>query len=98
MHILHSLNGSCTERLNLHFPLHVQGMTGWAGLVGYALYNIKNRKTSLSLYLIHTRVTAQVLAIGCMVSVVGYNIFKHEKKKYYATKETNSLKSDDKDS
>ncbi|KAF6041553.1 HIGD1A [Bugula neritina] len=64
-------------------PAVVVGMTGWTGLVGYGLYNIRKRKTSLSLYLIHLRVTAQVFAIGCMVSVVGYRIFNHEKNRFF---------------
>ena len=69
----------CTQTLS---GVLVVGMGGWTALVGYGLYNIKKRKTTLPLYLIHLRVSAQVFAIGCMVSVVGYRIFLHEKKKF----------------
>jgi len=61
-------------------PAVVLGMTGWTGIVGYALYNVRNRKTPLGLYLIHTRVAAQVFAMGSMVSVVCYKIFQHSTK------------------
>jgi len=52
-------------------------MAGWASLVGYGLYDVKNRKMPLGVYLINLRVKAQMFAIGCMTAAVTYNIYKH---------------------
>lgn len=57
-------------------------MGGWFAVVGYALYNIRKSKTPLGLYLIHTRVLAQTVALGGMLGVVGWRVIKHQKKKY----------------
>ncbi|XP_060033430.1 HIG1 domain family member 1A, mitochondrial-like [Erinaceus europaeus] len=53
------------------------GMAGFAAIVAYGLYKLKNRgNTKMSLHLIHMRVAAQGFAVGAMTIGMGYSMYK----------------------
>jgi len=56
-------------------PLMAMGLVGWAGVVAYGLYGIKNRQHSLAVHLIHTRVIAQAVVVGAVSGGVAYKIY-----------------------
>ncbi|XP_057634728.1 HIG1 domain family member 1A, mitochondrial-like [Chionomys nivalis] len=52
-------------------------MAGFAAIVGYGLYKLKNRgNTKMSIHLIHMRVAAQGFVVGAMTLGMGYSMYK----------------------
>ena len=60
-------------------PAPAIGVTGFVGVVGYAVWNYFRRGSTMkpSVYVIQTRVAAQSLVIGLLTMSVGYNIYQH---------------------
>lgn len=53
------------------------GMAGFAAIVAYGLYRLKNRgNAKMSLHLIHMRVAAQGFVVGAMTVGMGYSMYK----------------------
>ncbi|XP_037081029.1 HIG1 domain family member 1C-like [Pollicipes pollicipes] len=59
-------------------PFMVAGLGGLVGIVGYNLYQLKNKpkEVPLSLYLIHMRVGAQGFVVSCLTLGVCYQMYK----------------------
>lgn len=62
------------------------GILGTLGMIGYGVYNFKNRGSmSPSVYIMHFRVRAQSMVVGAICLGLGYKMLKdyydkHEKK------------------
>lgn len=54
-----------------------KGMAGFFGVIGYALYNYRNKAkgTKTSVYVIQTRVAAQGLVIGVLLLGLGKHMY-----------------------
>lgn len=58
-------------------PFVPVGMAGFAAIVAYGLYKLKNRgSTKMSLHLIHMRVAAQGFVVAAMTLGMGYSMYK----------------------
>lgn len=58
------------------------GIAGTLGMLGYCVYNYKNRGTmSTSVYVMQTRVMAQAVVVGAMAAGVTYSIIRDMWKK-----------------
>jgi hypothetical protein len=53
-------------------------MGGFFGVIGYAIYNYRNKNSSTktSLYVVQTRVVAQGFVIGLLTLGLGVNMYK----------------------
>ncbi|MEE6467456.1 hypothetical protein FKM82_007250 [Ascaphus truei] len=57
--------------------LSFEGLAGFAAVVGFGLYKLKNRgDTKMSVHLIHMRVGAQGFIVGAMTCGVLYSMYK----------------------
>ncbi|XP_006877948.1 PREDICTED: HIG1 domain family member 1A, mitochondrial-like [Chrysochloris asiatica] len=53
------------------------GMAGFAAIVAYGLYRLKNRRdTKMSIHLIHKRVAAQGFVVGAMTVGMMYSMYR----------------------
>jgi ABC-type nickel/cobalt efflux system permease component RcnA len=61
-----------------------KGLAGLLGIVGFSAYNFKNRKstTSVSLYLIQTRVIAQSAVVLCLTAGLVHRMYFKIQDKY----------------
>lgn len=58
-------------------PFVPLGIAGTLGMLGYCVYNYKNRGSmSTSVYVMQTRVMAQAVIVGAMAAGVTYSIIR----------------------
>ncbi|XP_057562590.1 HIG1 domain family member 1A, mitochondrial isoform X1 [Hippopotamus amphibius kiboko] len=69
--------GSKLIRKAREAPFVPIGMAGFAAIVAYGLYKLKNRgNTKMSVHLIHMRVAAQGFVVGAMTLGMGYSMYR----------------------
>ncbi|XP_055979161.1 HIG1 domain family member 1A, mitochondrial [Sorex fumeus] len=69
--------GSKLIRKAKEAPFVPIGMAGFAAIVAYGLYKLKNRgSTKMSVHLIHMRVAAQGFVVGAMTLGMGYSMYQ----------------------
>ncbi|XP_054991259.1 HIG1 domain family member 1A, mitochondrial isoform X2 [Sorex araneus] len=69
--------GSKLIRKAKEAPFVPIGMAGFAAIVAYGLYKLKNRgNTKMSVHLIHMRVAAQGFVVGAMTLGMGYSMYQ----------------------
>ncbi|XP_007639619.1 HIG1 domain family member 1A, mitochondrial [Cricetulus griseus] len=69
--------GSKFIRKTKETPFVPIGMAGFAAIVAYGLYKLKNRgNTKMSIHLIHMRVAAQGFVVGALTLGMGYSMYK----------------------
>ncbi|XP_005991472.1 HIG1 domain family member 1A, mitochondrial isoform X2 [Latimeria chalumnae] len=75
-----SEHNSGTSKLTKKFkdaPFVPIGLAGFAAVVAYGLYKLKDRgKTKMSVHLIHMRVAAQGCVVGAMTLGVIYSMYR----------------------
>ncbi|XP_006893124.1 PREDICTED: HIG1 domain family member 1A, mitochondrial [Elephantulus edwardii] len=69
--------GSKLRRKAKEAPFVPIGMAGFAAIVAYGLYKLKNRgNTKMSVHLIHMRVAAQGFVVGAMTIGMLYSMYR----------------------
>ncbi|XP_057559456.1 HIG1 domain family member 1A, mitochondrial-like [Hippopotamus amphibius kiboko] len=69
--------GSKLIRKAREAPFVPIGMAGFAAIVAYGLYKLKNRgNTEMSVHLIHMHVAAQGFVVGAMTLGMAYSMYR----------------------